>query len=181
MFVGQQTNGGTKVQDFIEGNYHYIDFVGAWMEFCHDDVSSISHYQSPFWNFIHSACKQVSVHKLGFVWSNIVKFESNNAFPKNDLYEIERKFFNSTPTEIGIFKPDVVIFLTGPNYDFALKSAFPGVSFIPIHKFPIRQFCEVRNFPAKKCFRLHHPRYLRTYTENLIGLISEINKIRGFT
>jgi len=174
MFVGQQTNGGPSIKDLIDQKISYPELFEDWVEFKHNDASSKSHYNSPFWNFIHKVCKEIGINKLGFVWSNIVKFESNNSCPRKEIYEIGRKFFNTMPLEIKAVEPDMVVFLTGPNYDWAIKDAFPEVFFSTVRNLPIRQFSEVNNFPAKKCFRLHHPRYLRTYSENNDTLVRAI-------
>lgn len=174
LFVGQQTNGGPGLPDFAKSNVSFDDLQSDWAEFRHNDRESLSHYNSPFWNFIGRVCEDLKIHKLGYAWSNISKFESNNSFPSGEIYELAKIHFNSMPVEIEILQPDIVVFLTGPNYDSVIRGAFPNVSFHDYPNLPIRQFCEVRGIPGKKSFRLHHPRYLRTYSQNLVILTREM-------
>lgn len=64
--------------------------------------------------------------------------------------------------EIKIINPDIVLFLTGPNYDYYIKNQLKGVEFKTVENYGIRQFARVeyKSLP-KNSFRIYHPVYLR--------------------
>ena len=48
------------------------------------------------------------------------------------IYKIEKEHFSIAKEEVEILKPDVILFLTGPNYDQYIKDKFYEISKICI-------------------------------------------------
>ena len=69
--------------------------------------------------------------KVEFVWNNIHKIGRGASGPGHctgqptaEIRDIVRNRFNVVPDEIDILRPDVVIFLTGPDADNAIADTF---------------------------------------------------------
>lgn len=61
-----------------------------------------------------------------FIWNNIVKVgKYNDQGMTDDIRKFENKYFSTIKEEIEILKPDIVIFLTGPNRDSDILHNFP--------------------------------------------------------
>lgn len=117
-------------------------------------------YNSPYWQFINSlkrACPDV-----GFVCNNIVKIgKKHGPGCDNQINELTLKYFPVIPEELNILKPDLILFLTGPNYDWRIRKTIGDFKTKNIGN--IKRFDEIifHNPLLPKAFRCYHPRYLR--------------------
>lgn len=159
LFIGQETNGWNgfdrpKIQSDIDNILNlYITFeMGV-------------NYNSVFWqhvNYINNVLNPGK--KLNFLWSNVLKFgRSGKGRPDEIVTDAEMLYFNVLRNEIEIVKPDVVIFFSGPNYDYDLGLRIEDISFQQVDtNFEIRQLAKVQSkyLPAKS-YRTYHPNYLR--------------------
>lgn len=86
-------------------------------------------------------------------WNNIVKIgkHGDKGFPPDYIYEIEREHFHVIPQELEILNPNVVLFLTGPNYDSIIKDNFGELKYEALPNSTERQLSRV----TLKMFRLH--------------------------
>ena len=70
--------------------------------------------------------------------------------------------YNILEEEIKIINPDIVLFLTGPYYDYYIEKQLKGVEFKTVENYGIRQFARVEHEALpKNSFRIYHPVYLR--------------------
>ena len=80
-------------------------------------------YNSPFWRAVKQLNKTLNgnaAHEPNFLWTNVSKYATSEG--KSVGFEKHRQItnefgFNVLADEIEIIKPDVVIFLSGYNYD----------------------------------------------------------------
>lgn len=139
-------------------------------------------YSGQFWNgisrFITSIQKKFPDKKIRLVWNNIVKIgrQGDKGFPPNYIYEIEREKFHVIPSELEILKPNVVLFLTGPNYDRILKDNFGELEYEALPNYSQRQLSRVFLKDVPFSFRTYHPNYLwRNQIDKYFGtIISDI-------
>lgn len=111
-----------------------------------------------------------------FVWAEIRKFSYWKPVKKPIVYKkpssrlnnkvqnlIDTKF-NILEDEIRIINPDIVLFLTGPNYDDYIRTQLDGVKFYELENsgYKKRQFARVEHpvLEGRKAFRVYHPGYL---------------------
>ncbi len=122
MIVGQQTMGWVPLKDAIKNNYYYKNFIELKEGSTKDFENGKGYYSSPFWRFateINQSLNGSSSSRLAFIWNNLFKIEEDNYYPDSkNLYELTMKYFNILNEEIDIFKPEIVLMLTGPNYDW---------------------------------------------------------------
>ncbi|MDR0516264.1 MAG: hypothetical protein LBH25_04395 [Fibromonadaceae bacterium] len=125
-------------------------------------------YGKPFWNSVKNIINLLKEKscgkKIGNSWNNIVKMGyhgKKKKFPESFYNEIVKPYFNNLIVkEIEILKPDYVIFLTGPDYEFVLNDVFSTPERKPIEGFKEKELCEIVIPNVKKSFRTYHPKYL---------------------
>lgn len=161
LIVGQETNGW----EFKENAKESILFTLGFLY-------SPQHNGKLSFTFPFDFCKSINYYnydenyrKTYFAWVSLRKFAYNekHAYPLNrEIQNIINNEYNILEEEIKIINPDIVLFLTGPNYDYYIKAQLNGVEFKTIENYGIRQFARVehKSLP-KNSFRIYHPVYLR--------------------
>jgi len=118
--------------------------------------------------------------KIRFVWNNIVKIgmSDGKGFPPDYIYEVERNHFSVIKDELEIIKPNVVLFLTGPNYDSIIEDNFGKLSYTAVPGFEISCLAKIQLTGVDFAFRTYHPNYL--YRRKIIDSVFQtiINKIK---
>lgn len=123
-------------------------------------------YGGQFWNgisrFLSSLKAKFPDKKIRLTWNNIVKIgkQGDKGFPPDYIYEIEREKFHVIPTELEILKPNVVLFLTGPNYDSIIKDNFGELKYEALPNSTERQLSRVTLKDVQFAYRTYHPNYL---------------------
>ncbi|MFQ3578700.1 MAG: uracil-DNA glycosylase family protein, partial [Bacteroidales bacterium] len=158
LIFGQETNGWFEMDDTLESILDaYGDFYNK--EKCFS-------YGGQFWNgfsrFITLVSKHFPNKKARFLWDNIVKIgkSEGKGFPPDYVYKMEREHFSVIKEEIKIIKPNVIVFLTGPNYDFVIKDNFGELPRQALTPFSERQISKIQFPGVDNVFRTYHPNYL---------------------
>ena len=124
LFVGQETHswGQMNLKPTVSElltNYRNFN-LGKSADY--RDGKPLRYLRSPFWNFNRSIFHRCNSHNPtvtrntnGFLWTNISKFDCNSTTPSTDLQDRNAEGFALLKAEIAILKPDIVVFLTGPN------------------------------------------------------------------
>ena len=168
MWLGERNNGAFlgEIQPVID-LYHgfYID------EFCYK-------YGGQFWNGISRLKKIISnklpEKKIGFLWNNVVKIgRCDKGFPTK-INSLTNKYFNVIPNEIEITKPDIIIFLSGPNYDSEIRKIFGDFKTKAIGGYSTRQLCKIESANLPNAFRTYDPNFLwRNGIDNFFNVIAD--------
>lgn len=140
--------------------------------------------QSAFWRAIKYLKEELLQSKnqnnTDFVWTNLCKYDCNGKRPNKELQnEIFNAFTHENHVfldEIKIYEPDVVIFMTGPQYDWYFERIFnDSVELLPVNDFSARAFARVKSKSLPfHSYRIYHPNYLsrtkqlNTILENII-------------
>jgi len=176
MIFGQETNGWYENSNDIESiTNEYSNFFGTG--------NCYKKHRGQFWNGVNRfqtlLQEKYPSKKIRIVWNNIVKTgrSDGRGMPPNYIYEIERKSFSVIIDELTIIKPNVVIFLTGPNYDWVIKDNFGLLHYESLSPYSKRQLSKVRLESVNFCFRTYHPNYLWRNNINSYfdRIIDEIN------
>jgi hypothetical protein len=124
-------------------------------------------YGGQFWNgiarFKALLGEQYPQKRVRYIWNNIIKIgkAGEKGRPPENIYEVERDCFHVIPDEIRILKPNVLLFLSGPNYDDAIRNNFgEGITFADTPPFNERQLAKVSVPDIDFAFRTYHPTYL---------------------
>jgi hypothetical protein len=176
MIVGQETNswygllGQEKLGD---------DPVGKVMQW-YEDFNLGARYRSPFWDAARKLRRLLSTAEgsVGLAWSNLYPCDQRKGRPAEQQGQ-SLLDLRILPREIGILKPDAVIFFTGPQIQYvaALDSLFRSVQHFDAGApsgFWIQRL-EHAGLPAAS-FRTYHPASLRRQKkwaalDTLAGLI----------
>jgi len=154
--VGQQTRGGRKGVQHLN--------ITELMQWYKQFNLGQGKGKFPFWQACHQLYETLnpSAPKFGFVWSNLIKIDEKNKRPSPDLEEKICSAFPVLPLEIEAAHPDVVVFFTGPKYDFRLKKTFDGLILEPMEGHKINTFARVVHSTLPyNSFRVYHPVYIR--------------------
>lgn len=161
LIVGQENNG-----------YGYETEPKKSMLFTLDFQNGRYYDNAPFFSFPYSFCASINdcdnekySKKSYLAWVNLKEFsfETSSKKPLNEKAQnIIDNEYNILEEEIKIINPDIVLFLTGPNYDYYIKAQLKGVEFKTVENYGIRQFARVEHEALpKNSFRIYHPVYLR--------------------
>ena len=174
MVIGQELNGGFGIKE--EPRISMLDNLKA-----QSSKPSGKHFFSFPSKFCHAVNgfegklnkKEIRTY---FIWAEIRKFSYWNP-PKNragykkpsdrlnkKVQNMIDKEFNILEKEIKIIKPDIVLFLTGPDYDNYIKAQLDGVKFNKLEnsEYKKREFARVEHkVLPKNSFRIYHPSHFR--------------------
>lgn len=159
MIFGQETNdwGG----DFTN-NIEYIKSI-------YDDFFSSRHcfkYGGQFWNGINRFLKMLELQypdkSIEFMWNNVVKIgkSGKRGKPPENIYQIERQNFQVIEEEIKILKPNLIVFLSGPYYDYIINEQLNITEYQKINGYDQRQIARINIKNIDFTFRTYHPNYL---------------------
>ena len=162
LIVGQENNGWGFTDDARLSMFDTLDFLNICN--MHDNM--------PIFDFPYKFCKSINnledikdSKKTYFAWVNLREFsfdEEPRTLLNEEAQSIIDNEFNILEEEIKIIKPDIVLFLTGPNYDNYIINQLKGVEFKAVENYHIRQFARVEHEALpKNSFRIYHPSYLR--------------------
>lgn len=179
IIFGQETNSWYETYngDLDKTISFYRDFFNKG--------EALNNYSGAFWNginrFLDLLKNKYPNKKIGLLWNNIIKIgceERNKNMPPEYIYKIEKENFNLIKKEIEILKPNIILFLTGPNYDFAIENAFGKFNTkLEIKGFTERQLLKIDIGFGENIFRTYHPNYLWRNNIN-IYLNTIINQIK---
>ncbi|MCI7103203.1 MAG: hypothetical protein MR927_03295 [Campylobacter sp.] len=118
----------------------------------------------PFWQcFI----KWLGDENGVYVWNNLSKMDYNSNGSRSILKCPNKKILEESAEiikkEIEIIEPKIIIFLSGPYYDFIIEN-YLGAKKKVLEIAKENQLCEfeLEGFENIKSFRTYHPRYLNT-------------------
>lgn len=171
MFCGQETQSWNS-EEYKDPYKASVDSVmHRYNVFVNNDG-----YNSPYWNFqrrIKNRNKNV-----GFVRNNIVKIGKLDEPGCDDYIDnLARQYFPVFKKELEILQPDLIIFLTGPKYDWRIKNTLGNFSLKSLGDTD-ECFDElVYDDPTiPMSIRINHPRWLQQHSKYW-SMIENIDKI----
>lgn len=162
MIFGQETN--TWYNDIK----NIDELIEIYSKFLNDNLRS----NTPFWQCFR---KWLGDENGVYVWNNLSKMDYNNSDGDNRSIlgcpnekireEILKESAKIIKKEIEIIEPKIIIFLSGPSYDFIIEDYLGGKKKDNLEIAKIaeeRQLCEfeLKGFENIKSFRTYHPEYL---------------------
>jgi len=179
MIFGQETKGWGDKYGFMENPEDTIQKYDRF--FCQEKFYK-GYSGSSFWKaFRHFRKKIINANKdktVCFSWNNINKIGKSNSKTgiSPEVRVIERKCFSVVSAEVEAFKPDIVIFLTGPNRDSDIKQHFQDAKFTVVDDaFDKRALAKVtsKSLPQNS-IRLYHPSYFGGFYQVRDIAVSEV-------
>ncbi|CAM3008511.1 hypothetical protein [Flavobacterium frigoris] len=162
IIFGQETNDWEK--DF---NGKIDSLLPVYKRFFNDGYA-LKTYGGQFWNgvkrFLELLQKKYPNKTIGIVWNNVIKIGCsgrNKNMPPQYIYKTERKHFDVIKDELNILKPNVILFMSGPNYDYVIEDNFGKFNSANIGtEFSKRQLSKLNIGFGENVFRTYHPTYL---------------------
>jgi hypothetical protein len=185
LICGQETLGwdvfGTSIKDGMATYYEFFiegEFYPGY---------SKSAYWKAFRYFENEFRHLWGKDQCTFIYQNLSKMGRNDGNPgvTAEIRQLERAYFPVLRDEMAILRPDVVLFLSGPNRDDDIRFHYPDVQFgtagteIDLRKVA---WLSSRDLPAAS-LRLYHPSYYRAWTNRYkataVSLIGERVNAKG--
>jgi hypothetical protein len=173
MIFGQETNDWENdFQNDINVSLNiYNDFYNS---------KNCFSYGGQFWNGFNrfnSLLKGKFANKrIEIIWNNVIKVGNSGRdknYPPEYIYKIEKEYFNVINDEINVLKPDIILFVSGPNYDKVIKNSLIDANFEALSdKFSARQIAKIEFKNHNNIFRTYHPNYL--WRNNIDSYFNEI-------
>ena len=162
MIVGQQTNKWNP--DWCRSDFGWEPMenpVSTLMTVYRKFNRAVNYTNSPFWQAAHRLQEQTNPgsDRYGFMWSNLLRVDHKASRPT----EIEDAICRVPllAKEIGIVKPDVLVFFTGPEYEARLISTFEGISLKAVPGYPFKFLAQlIHPLLPLHSYRTYHPNYL---------------------
>ena len=163
--VGQETNGWLGLyKEFLDRNT-IIDALSTYESFDFGRMynSTFFQYFDRIRNSIFGANATKDSRKV-ILWLNLFKFFHGSMIRSPHLEAVLNLQADVFQQELKLLKPDVVIFLTGPNYDCIIRRFYPNVLPKPLEVYSERQVAQLvhRDLPSLT-FRTYHPGYLNRF------------------
>ena len=180
LIVGQENDGWGIEDNARLSMFATLDFLNS-----KDDND-----RRPFFSFPYKFCKSINnledikdSKKTYFTWVNLREFSFDET-PKTSLGKEAQSMidneFNILEEEIKIINPDIVLFLTGPDYDFDIEKQLKGVVFKTVENYHIREFARVEHEALpKNSFRIYHPNRIRFIKEGYKKYLESLKKECG--
>lgn len=170
LFVGKETYG------WISTLKHTSNLTVELLMDSYEEFEFAKYYHgrnSPFWRFIRKIHQTINGTEFpnGILWTNFSKCDCNRTTPNYKLQRINDIGFNLIKDEIRITKPDIVLFITGWNYEHEFQRVFSGIQYETIEENYIYK-CS-HNQLTDKTFMTMHPNGLN-YRSKLNSTIEKI-------
>jgi hypothetical protein len=158
MFFGQETNSW----NYLFSNDMQLS-IGCYNQFYNKE--ECWEYGGQFWNGVRRFARLLKEkfyqRNIQFIWNNVIKIgKETMGRPPEYIYKVEREFLPVIKDEIRILKPNVILFLTGPNYDDVLADNFGQLNYESFSSYSKRQLSRFELLEVKNTFRTYHPNYL---------------------
>jgi len=186
MVFGQETNGWeTKVSDIeipLQESIHHVDKTVDTFMNTYSDYFNKTDLKSPFWNAFKNIRKLTRDMKCEIVWNNVYKIGNrgrNLNRPHETIRQIENDNFDVIQEEISILKPDIILFLTGPNYEARVNKKFGITGYHSISNHETNKLTRISISTEMLAYRTYHPNYLQLHKllkEYLKHIVTDIKK-----
>lgn len=121
--------------------------------------------------------------RLYLYWTNMFRFASEdfdfnkqNIVPNNNIFDDYLQNIKTLQDEIYIIDPEVLIFLTGPDYDKYINEIFP-CTIKQIQGYNERSLVQVISSSLpERTFRTYHPDYLKR-SKQMTSMINSIKNL----
>jgi hypothetical protein len=149
-------------QDFLKNDDAIEGLLWGYEQFAFAKHQPPLNYRSPFWR----AFREIQGWQdAGVMWANLIRMDYKGASIFNADVKMQQAMLRQQnkvlQEELEVLRPNACIFLTGPNYDDALKAAFPQLEFKRVDDTPERELARLvhSDLPANS-YRTYHPKYL---------------------
>lgn len=153
LFVGKETYG------WIDTMKNSSDLTVDYLMESYEEFEFSKEYHgrgSPFWRFVRTFQQKVNGQELpnGLLWTNFSKCDSGGTTPDYDLQKLNDSGFDLLKDEIRITKPDIIIFITGWDYEHEFQRVFQGLQYETIEENYIYK-CVHQLLPDKTFMTMH--------------------------
>jgi hypothetical protein len=178
MIFGQETNGWCNE---CGNNSEYSNSIekslAIYREFYLE--GGIEKYSGPFWNEFKRIKNELLKEKNAlFLWNNINKIGKIGKGNIQEINDIQFNYFQIIKEEIRLFKPNIMIFLTGPQYDTFIRKNIGDFEQKEISDSIWEISLKDDSFKNIKTFKTYHPNALYHKSKNRIVISNLINEIR---
>jgi len=155
MIFGQETNDweGPFYNDLDKISNVYNNFYQEH-KFAHK-----GHFKNHFNGLITLFENKFPNKKIGFIWNNVIKVGKSysKGTPPKYILDIIKDEFSVLQQEIDILRPNIILFLSGPNYDKYIIEQIPNIEKNEINGFAPNVLASFNIKNVDYVFRTYHP------------------------
>ena len=164
MVFGKETNGWDEgdgtLDSVLETYYKFTDSQG---EFNVD-------YRSFFWDRVkdfHRTLKVKSNKNIYLIYNNLLKIgKLDSGRPPKYITDMERKYFSVIEDEIKILRPDLLLFLSGENYDDVIHDIWGDIEYQAINPYQKNELAKMNIPGVKLALRSAHPQEITSWSKH---------------
>ncbi|SDM41166.1 Uracil DNA glycosylase superfamily protein [Daejeonella rubra] len=179
MIFGQETNGWCNE---CGNNSEYSNSLDKSIEIYRKFYlnGGINSYSGPFWNEFKRIRKAIQEHKnTVFLWNNVNKIGRIGKGNIKEINEIQFRYFQLIRDEIELLKPNVIVFLTGSDYDYFIENNFGKFKQTEISDSIWEISFNDDRLKSIKSFKTYHPNALYFKGKNRTVIPNLINEIKN--
>jgi hypothetical protein len=192
LFVGQETSGWesfeTTLSKFNNQNRDAMrDEIIEFLQWMYEDFRFNRKWGNTlFWRGVRRLYQAVSPNKGddGFLHTELVRFDLNSSRPPHHVEELLQREYNVLPMEIEALSPNIIMFLTGPNYDERIIKTFHNfggsgrsLTFEPVEEMKHNALVRLSHSSLPyHSYRTYHPGFSLLHDESVFTPIE--NKIK---
>jgi len=137
-------------------------------------------YRGPFSNEFKRIRREITKSKNAvFLWNNINKIGRMGKGNIHEINQIQFEYFQPIRDEIQLLKPNILVFLTGPNYDFFIENNIGKFRQTLISDSIWQMHFEDENLKSITSLKTYHPNALYLQGKNKIVIPNLINEIKS--
>lgn len=140
-------------------------------------------YNSPFWNEFRRIRRGLENNdqKLSVIWNNVIKIGRLGKGNVPEINKIIKNTFDILSEEIKILRPNILVLLTGPDYDNYIKEFIGEFEYESIEGYNYKElsFMKFHELPfIRKAIRTYHPQFLYYNSLNRVYIQKVISELK---
>ena len=159
MIFGQETNLWCSEVD----NFQIEEIQNAYKSWFYDGhARSYGGFYRGLFRFNELLKQKFPTKNIEIIWNNLSKIgRLQGRGPQSEkIQNHENNYFNVIEEEIKILKPNLNLFLTGPDRDYLINQRLNAYSFKPVKNYNIRKLAKIEDLLNIPSFRTYHTQYL---------------------
>ena len=177
MIFGQETNTWCRELNNLNVNDLQAEYK-IW--FYEGSAKSYGGFYRGLFRFVDLVKQRFPIKNIEFVWNNLSKIGKidGRGMQSQKLYKCENDCFNVITEEIKTLKPNLILFLTGPNRDYLIQERLHAIDFSQIKDYELNKLARINDLLDIPSFRTYHTQYLgftKKTDEYFNAIIDELN------
>lgn len=182
LYVGQETNywyneSERREDGFFDSLTDSVGYRDALLNL-YANFNIGHNYNTSLFQYKNQILSKLEQSQIGVLWTNILRHDQFGEGKVSPEIEAKITYDNNYifRRELEILKPDAIVFVTGPRYDYVLQNTFNNLKITQgsqHHSFNAFALLESEELKAK-AVRMYHPNYLNRHRARYWDALPEL-------